>query len=246
MKKILISLVVIAAVLMALAWFTLSNLDSIVKSIIEDTGSRVFDTQVTVAEVEVRLKQGQATVRGLTVANPPGYSSAPAIEFGEITARIDRQTRNIELVRVLEPVVRVELKGADSNFAVLHQNAAGPLRRGAPDGDQRGDSQRQRKSTGTNNEDAAADGQDLLTINRLEIADTRMLVSADWLDKTRELTLDRLEFTDLEANPDTIARVVLSEFLNRIIKTAGKELMKSKLQQELEEKGLDKLKDLLK
>ena len=49
----------------------------------------------------------------------------------------------------------------------------------------------------------------------------------------------------MKAHPDTIARVVLSEFLNRIIKASSKELVKSKLQDKLEEKGLGKLKDLL-
>lgn len=246
MKKILISLLAIAVVLIVVLWLTLSNLDSIVKSIIETTGSRIFDTPVKVETVEIQLQQGQATVRGLTVANPPGYSSEPAMEFGEITARINKDSGDLDLVRVTEPVARLELKGKESNFAILHEKVARPLGRGTGK-EGRGDGPGpQTQPAEPREEDAATAAQDVITIHKLEITGTRMLVSADWLKENQELVLDHIAFSDLKADPETIARVVMSELINRVLKSAGKKLMKSRLEQELEERGLDKLKDLLK
>ena len=57
------------------AYYLLSNLDSIVKSAIEQYGSEITGTRVRVGSVKITLTEGRGTIRGLRVGNPSGFSS---------------------------------------------------------------------------------------------------------------------------------------------------------------------------
>lgn len=83
----LILAVVIAAAIGTL--LVVQNIDGIVKSLIEDIGSEVTGTTVTVAEVKISLTDGSGTIKGLTIANPPGFSAGNVFEIDQITLDID-------------------------------------------------------------------------------------------------------------------------------------------------------------
>ena len=71
-KKLLMlmgALVVVVAVVMALA---IKNRGSIVERAVEQVGTDVTGTSVTLGSVETDLKEGRATLRNLVMANPPG------------------------------------------------------------------------------------------------------------------------------------------------------------------------------
>ena len=91
-KVILIFLGVVVVVVAAAAYFMFTNLDSIVKGLIEEFGSEAAGTKVQVGKVDISLSKGKATITKLTVANPPGYSPDPAIALGQITIEIDTDT----------------------------------------------------------------------------------------------------------------------------------------------------------
>lgn len=111
-----------------------SNLDGIVKSGIEKYGSRAVGTAVTVKSVRIGLKEGRAAVRGLTVANPEGFSGKNAFTLGEIGAAIDvhsivEDVKIIDSITVLEPEILVEMNGDRTfNLNVILDN----LSRSAP------------------------------------------------------------------------------------------------------------------
>lgn len=66
-----------------------ANLGRLVKAGIERFGSQATQTAVTVDDVELSLRSGSGTVRGLNVQNPPAYSGPPAVRFGEISLVVD-------------------------------------------------------------------------------------------------------------------------------------------------------------
>ncbi len=127
MRKVLIAIAAVAAIGVGAFLYLWSNLDSIVKTAIEDVGSRVTGVPVHVAAVKIALKEGNGTVTGLTVGNPAGFTSPTAFSLGEISVTIDPAsiTGNpivIKDVRVAAPQVTYELGRGGSNIAVIQRN----------------------------------------------------------------------------------------------------------------------------
>ncbi len=115
MKRVLlvgITIVVLAGI--GALVFLASSLDSIVKQMIERTGSELTGTSVRLDSAEIDLGSGRGTLRGLRVANPDGFSSADVFSLGEITLEIDLGTLTkdpvvIRTVRIDAPEARVEV-----------------------------------------------------------------------------------------------------------------------------------------
>jgi len=81
--------VAVVVIVAAAAYFLLTSLDAIVERAIERYGSEITGTAVRVASVDISLSSGRGTVRGLSIANPEGFSSGPAFRLEEITLQID-------------------------------------------------------------------------------------------------------------------------------------------------------------
>ena len=130
-RGVFVGLALVLVVLVGVALFYLaSNLDSIVRAAIERYGSEALGAQVRVATVEIALREGRGSIRGLRVANPEGYSAADAFRLGEITLQIDPGSLTaspirVPQVRIVAPEVRYELAGRTSNLQTLldHVNA---------------------------------------------------------------------------------------------------------------------------
>jgi hypothetical protein len=65
------------------------NVDGIVKGLIEEIGSEITGTKVTVGEVAISLTEGSGTIKGLKVNNPEGFSKANIFEIDQISLDID-------------------------------------------------------------------------------------------------------------------------------------------------------------
>ncbi len=131
MKKVLIGVVVLLAIVVGVSVFVVSSLDGIVKGAIETYGSEATGTRVSVADVKIRMKSGEGTIRGLNIANPGGFSDPNIFELGMISARINTDTlmQNpviIEKVSIRSPAVFYEInKSGVSNVDVLRKNLGG-------------------------------------------------------------------------------------------------------------------------
>lgn len=129
MKKIiLIGLAVVVVLIAGAVWYLYSSLDSIVEEAIERYGTEAAGTRVEVGSVSISLSDGKGTLRGVSVANPEGFSSANALYFGEVTLQLDLASIRSTPV-VLEQVfidaaqVRLEMnEQGTSNFDVLRKN----------------------------------------------------------------------------------------------------------------------------
>jgi hypothetical protein len=129
MKKILVGTAVAIVVIIGVAvYFLLSNIDILVKSIIETQGSQVTQTKVNVNNVHIELSKGIGTIKGLTVANPKGFKQADAFELNEASVDIDlksitRQPYVIDTITVRAPKVFVSAnKDGQVNLNELKKN----------------------------------------------------------------------------------------------------------------------------
>jgi uncharacterized protein involved in outer membrane biogenesis len=122
---------VVAAIAAVAVVVTLSSLDAIVKHAIESHGSAMTQTAVRVGSVDVSLREGMATLRNLTIANPPGFTAPNAFELDEITVHLDvasvaSDPLVIKEIRIAAPRVTCELNGAGvSNVEVIRRAVEG-------------------------------------------------------------------------------------------------------------------------
>lgn len=120
----------LVAIAVVLAVFVFSSLDSLVKKAIETVGTQVAGVPVGVAEVKIALTEGKASIKGLTVGNPKGFTSPRAFSLGEIAVTIDTSsvTGNpivIKDISVASPEVTVEMGAQGSNLDAIQRNLAG-------------------------------------------------------------------------------------------------------------------------
>lgn len=127
MRKLLIGAGILVTVIIGAAVFLLSSLDTIVKKVIEDVGSQVTGVKVSVGTVKISLSEGKGSISGLTVANPPGFSSDPAIKLGEIALALDTSSLNknpivVKDITVASPFVAYEMAAGGSNIDAIQKN----------------------------------------------------------------------------------------------------------------------------
>ncbi|MDO8608736.1 MAG: hypothetical protein Q7R40_19565 [Phaeospirillum sp.] len=127
MRKMLIIGGVVLTVIVGGAVYLFSSLDTIVKKIIEDVGTQVAGVKVSVGGVKISLSEGKASITGLSVANPPGFSSDPAFKLGEISVTLDTGSLNkspivVKDVLIGAPAVSYELASGGSNLDLIQKN----------------------------------------------------------------------------------------------------------------------------
>lgn len=120
-KVIIIGLVVVIIALGGAVYYLLKNLNAIVERQIEKIGTQITGTRVSVASVDIDLKEGSGEINGLVIANPPGYKSDAAF-------RMDKIRLDIGLKSILkkDPIVIDEVL-IDSPIAVGEFNEMAKL-----------------------------------------------------------------------------------------------------------------------
>lgn len=127
-KNILIVIGVVVLVVVVGFWQLVANLDGIVAGVIEDVGSDVLKTDVSVSGVSIDLKGGKASISGMTIANPDGYSNVKLFEMEDIAVDLDLNSLSadvlvIESIRIQNPKINFEGKAdGGSNMQTLMEN----------------------------------------------------------------------------------------------------------------------------
>jgi len=121
---IIVGLIAIVAVI---AYFLLGNLNGIIKGVIEDVGSEVTGTRVSVTGVELELTSGKGRITGLTIDNPPGYSSPYAFKLSDITVGVEPASITKPVIVISEVSINgasliAEQKGQSTNLSELLAN----------------------------------------------------------------------------------------------------------------------------
>ncbi len=131
-KLLLIALAVFAIFVAGAVVYVLTNIDSIVKAAIEKHGSQATKTEVSVSSVSIHLSAGAGSISGLTVANPPGFSTPDIFSLKDISTRIAVKSVTktpivIDDIRISGPEVFYEMNSSGrSNLDMLKKNMASP------------------------------------------------------------------------------------------------------------------------
>lgn len=233
MKKIiLIGLAVVIVALAAGIWYLYSSLDSIVEEAIERYGSEAAGTRVEVGSVSLSLRDGKGTLRGVSVANPEGFSSGNAIYFGEVTLQLDLGSIRENPV-VLEQVfidaaqVRFEMnEQGTSNFDVLRKNL--------------------QRSSGSSGQGGA---ERRISIRSFEARNGKIEVDAPQLGEEMTAELPTVKRSNLGgsngAPPAQIGKEVLGAFVQATVNAAARQGIQKAIEKQLGGEAGDALKKIL-
>jgi len=127
MKKLLIVVLVLAAVGAIGAYVLVGNLDRIVGDVIETAGSRATRATVTVDSVDLQVMQGSGTITGVTVGNPEGFETPRAFALGTISVELEPKTLTetpivVRRVTIDSCDVTYEWQLGGSNMARIEEN----------------------------------------------------------------------------------------------------------------------------
>ena len=112
-KKVLIVVGGIVLVLAVFIWQVIANIDGIMAKVVEDVGSDVLKTEVSVSGMAITLREGKVSIAGLTVANPDGYSNTNLFEMEGIEVALDIASLSqdvlvIKSIRIQNPQIVFE------------------------------------------------------------------------------------------------------------------------------------------
>lgn len=125
-------LLVMALLLLSVAGVVVlyKSFASLSEAAVEQLASEALGVRVRIADLDINPDQGLVLLRGVTVANPKGYSYRPAIEIGAIDIKAhDLATRLLTFddIRVSGMNVRIEVVAPDTNLSVLRDQARARL-----------------------------------------------------------------------------------------------------------------------
>jgi len=182
MKKVLIGIAALGIVIIGAFAFIWSNLDSIVKTVIETKGSEATQTTVSVDAVHLDLKNGKAEVTGLSIGNPDGFTDPNIFHLGDIKTKIDLATLQqnplvIDEIHVSAPDVVYEInKTGLANADKLKQNLG----------------------VGSGGDASSSGGEETkMIIRKLVIEGGKAKVRIAALGREQSITLPRIVMTDI-------------------------------------------------
>lgn len=243
-KVILISLGVLVLIAGIILWQVLSNLDSIVADVIENVGSDVVSTEVAVSNVEIDLKGGKATISGLTIENPEGFSNKYIFSMDDVAVDIELSSLGkspivINEILIRQPKVFFEVdKNNVSNMDVLLKNM------------EKEDSPEEKK------EEAEGDGREIKFIIKKFRFDGGNLSVQNVVEPDKNIdqklpviTMDNLGAAKGGATGKEIASEMISSLASQVAKAAIRARVDKTVEKEKEklmDKASDKLKGLFK
>jgi hypothetical protein len=227
MKKIILGVVLLLIIAVGGGiFYLLHNLDAIVKMAIEKYGSQAIQTPVRVDKVRIKLQEGSASISGLTIANPPGFSMPHAFALGDISVGIDINSLTGDAIVIREigiaaPRVFFEINAdKKANLDVLSKNLGG-------------------KETPPAEDKAGAEPR--LIISKASLSGAELQARVAPLDnKEYQLKLPAITMNNLGAPkgapPAEIARQMLSQLLDRVKSEIKKQGIGAELREKLDAK----------
>lgn len=233
-KKALIAIIVLVLVVAAVIWKVGANLDGIVAGMIEEVGTDVLKTRVTVSAVSVDLKEGKAVISGLTVANPPGYSPSNLLEVATVEVdlafnSLPSNALNIQAVNIRNPVIIYE---GDANGGSNLQTVLDNMEEDAPvtSGDN--------STPGGSNHDEFKLIIDSLTFSGGRVTASSALKPGEVIEfELPDIRMKDIGRAEGGVTTDAVAEMVVRKLLRQTVRAAAK----SELNNLLEEKAKDVL-----
>ena len=236
-KVVIIAIAAVVVLVVAGVVYMFSNLETLVAKAIARGGSEAIGTNVRVAGVSLSLGEGRATIEGIGVENPDGFSSGDAFTLGEATIDIDPGSLRgepivIDEIRVSAPVVVAEIaKDGSSNIDVLRRNAQ--ARSDSPGGEDAGDGEEKR-----------------IRIERFVFEKGRIELDASAVGLgTRSVDLPSIMLTDVGgadgALPGEIAAILMKALARNAVSAIRSAGVEGSIREKLEGAAPEKAKKLL-
>lgn len=127
-RNLLVAAVAVLIVAVGVVVMVVSRADHLVKQAIEEHGSAATQTAVRVEHVDIQLASTSAGLRNLTVANPPGFSQAPAVRLDEVRVSVDGTSLGADVlvldeVKIVAPHVFFEVDAKrEANLDVIRRS----------------------------------------------------------------------------------------------------------------------------
>ena len=221
LKIVAISIVVLAAIALGIAYFSSGKIDAYVKTAIEKYGSESLGTKVSVGEVNISLRQTTATIKNLEIANPPGFDDPIAFKAGLIEIALNSKESKLDSVvidRILlnSPMVYYIKTKQTDNLSTLQEQAARSTK----------DNQSSDKTGGPKDKDLE---QPRILIKKFDIEganlsyrDTRIVST------TVNLKLDDIHITDIDTGKNGAGtQEAVSKIVNAIVPAVKQAAIKS-------------------
>lgn len=209
----LIAIIVIGFIILT---FTI---DGIVKSAIEENGTELFQTEVSVSDVDISLFNGSGEISGLIVQNPENFSDESAIQINETNIRMDlfsifSDTIVVENLVMQNPNLFFEQRGVGINLRKLNQNM-----------------------------DLAEDVEGpSLVINHLLIENGTVMVSSTIeRERTAQASIEEFELNNIGQAGSNTVKQSIREIMDPLIERAIQEAVSRGLLEQLENKVQDLL-----
>ena len=127
MKKLLVILLIVLIAISGLLFFLKDNLDEIVREIIVTSVSDATQTNVSLAQVKLNLKEGVGVLNNYQQGNPEGFQTKYAFRFDQAELDIDVGTILddvviIERVFINHADIVYEFNDGKTNFVELKNN----------------------------------------------------------------------------------------------------------------------------
>ncbi|MEO9900929.1 hypothetical protein [Nisaea sp.] len=224
MKRLGIIVGAVAAVLLvavvAVVVFVFGNLDSLVKDVIEEQGSRVAGVPVTVSGVKIEVLDGRAAINGLAVGNPSGFNSDNAISLGGISVALDTASVSEPVIVIKEiavdgPAVTYELASGGNNIGTISDN----VKKNSGGGSGSSGASSSGESDGTDKK---------LIIESLKIRGGTVTIAASLLDQSKaleaklpDITLTNIGKESGGATPEEVAAQVVAALTDAASRAAA-------------------------
>ena len=230
-KKLALALAIVVIAIAGAAYYFASNLDSLVKAVVERYGSEATQARVTLKAVELSPTSGTGRLQGLTVGNPKGFNTAEAISLGDIQLALDISTLQsnpivIKEVLITQPAVTYEYAGSGSNLETIQKNVQAYAAKFGGGAQPAG----QGTGGGSGKTDAAAERK--VVIVRLGVRDGKIGISHAALQgRSLSSPLPTIELKDIGkdkggATPAEVAEKVIGTLSAQASRVASSDLQK--------------------
>jgi hypothetical protein len=210
-RKFLIVVLLVVAVVGIGVIFFVGNIDRLVENMIESSGTHVVGTKVSVGSVELSVGDRLVIIRDLEVANPPGFSSDPALRIGEVSAQLDPEDyRVIRKIFASSVTVQVESRGLDTNFKQLQENIGNY-------------SARSESNAEPETPEAAID----LVIDLVELDKAQARLVSDVLEEPLAFGIPKLVMRNLSGTPEEVGYQIMQRITAAVVSAAALKVLEA-------------------
>ncbi|GAB1255760.1 hypothetical protein NBRC116494_02620 [Aurantivibrio plasticivorans] len=243
--KIFLGIVVVLAIVIGgVSYYAVKNIDDIIKTAVEEQGSKAIGTQVTLGSAHVDWKNARVELKDLKIANPDGFSTDYVIALTEAVVdlnldSLEKRVIILDEILVDGPSIIAEERDLKINLKQLADNLP------------KGESAKASESA----DSTSSAPEILLEVKKFTFSDANLqLVSQEYGDRT--LTVPTISQTNLGSpngvTPDVLAQQLIDRVLDsandavtKATKNAAKEKVREKAKEELNERLSDEDKEKL-